>query len=230
MSEEVRTMFAEISGKYDFMNTMLTFGMHHAWRRKAVRLSKAAAGMSVLDCASGTGDLALEFKKAVGAQGLVVATDFCQEMLDFIQPKAQEQQLDVRVELADAMNLHYADNSFDIASISYGIRNVDEPVVALGEMARVVKSGGTLVIIETGNPEGLLYFFYKLYNKYIVPLMGKVFAGNSSAYTYLPETASRFPYGKKFLELLRQTGRIDEAQSYPLFFGASYIYIARVKK
>ncbi|MBX7153424.1 MAG: ubiquinone/menaquinone biosynthesis methyltransferase [Bacteriodetes bacterium] len=230
MSEEVRQMFADISGEYDFMNTVLTLGMHHGWRRKAVRLSGAAQGMSVLDCASGTGDLAIEFKKAVGGKGKVLATDFCVEMLDYIKPKTEKLGLDIPFEFADAMNLQYADNTFDIASISYGIRNVDDPVVALQQMARVVKNNGKIVVIETGNPTGIMYTGYKLYNNYIVPVLGRMLAGNKDAYTYLPETASRFPFGNAFIELLNKTEMIGTAKAYPLFFGASYIYIATVRK
>ncbi|MBL7999197.1 MAG: ubiquinone/menaquinone biosynthesis methyltransferase, partial [Candidatus Kapabacteria bacterium] len=230
MSEQVRTMFAAIAGKYDVMNTVLTFGMHHAWRRRAVRLSGAAGGMSVLDCASGTGDLAFEFKKVVGTNGVVVATDFCKEMLDVIPSKSKDNGLALQVEVADAMNLQYPDNSYDIVSISYGIRNVDNPVTALTEMARVTKNGGKLVIIETGMPTGIAKVGYRIFAQYIVPLLGRLIARNTQAYTYLPETASRFPYGNAFATLVRTVPAIADVRVVPLMLGASYIYIASVQK
>lgn len=230
MSEAVRSMFADISGKYDFMNTVLTFGLHHSWRRKAVRLSGVAVGMDVLDCASGTGDLALEFKRAVGASGNVTATDFCREMLDYIPAKAQKDGLEVHVEFADAMNLQYSDNCFDVASISYGIRNVDDPITALKQMARVVKNGGKLVVIETGQPEGIMKIGYLLYSKYILPTLGKLLSGNNVAYSYLPKTAHSFPYGSAFVSMMQSTNLLTNCTAHKLLFGASYIYIATVNK
>lgn len=228
MSEEVRSMFAQISGNYDTMNTIISFGMHHGWRRKAVQYSGAHKGNTILDCASGTGDLALEFKKVVGENGVVVATDFCQEMLDYIQPKAQKTNLPVTVELADVMQLQYPTAHFDITSISFGIRNVDNPVQGLSEMARVVKPGGKVVVIETGQPQGINLALFKIYSSVVLPMLGLLFAGNKSAYTYLPKTAAAFPYGAAFVELMNQTKRLHNIQVYPQAFGSAYIYVATV--
>ena len=142
MSEQVRDMFAEIADTYDSTNSVLSLGIHHLWRKKTVRESGAKAGHHVLDCATGTGDLALEFRKTVGAQGRVVGTDFCKEMLDFAPPKAASAGFpDVEWEVQDAMNLTYADDTFDIASISFGIRNVDDPVQGVRSMARGQQGG-----------------------------------------------------------------------------------------
>ncbi len=227
MSEAVRTMFAEISGRYDLMNSVITFGMHHAWRRRAVRLSKAQAGDRVLDCAAGTGDLALAFKKVVGPGAQVIATDFCEDMLEHIPAKAQKLGLDVDIAWADAMHLDYADQSFDITSIAYGIRNVDNPRVALGEMIRVLKDGGRLVVLETGQPRGFMSVLFKVFRKFI-PLAGRLIAGHSAAYEYLPETASRFPSGDDFVAMIRENPAVRSAEAYSLFFGVSYIYIATI--
>src|SRR5512140_309027 len=113
MSEEVKKMFADISGKYDFMNTFLSFGMHKIWRKRAVRYAGTKEGDAVLDCASGTGDLAIEFKKKTGKSGRVVAQDFCKEMLDIIYPKAKKEKIEIEVETGDVQNLNYQKNTFD---------------------------------------------------------------------------------------------------------------------
>src|SRR5207302_5431352 len=123
MSAEVRRMFASIARRYDAANQVLSLGVHRGWRREAVRLSGARPGDRVLDCATGTGDLALSFKRAVGASGLVVGTDFCAEMLASAPGKARKAGLEVRFEVADALALPFAPGSFDIASIGFGIRN-----------------------------------------------------------------------------------------------------------
>jgi len=229
MSEEVRIMFSEISESYDKMNDLFTFNMHNGWKKKLVKLSNAKAGDKVLDCASGTGDLAFEFKKVVGDSGKVLATDFCDDMLKYVEPKGEKLDLKVEVEFADAMNLHYEDNSFDIVSISYGIRNVDDTPTALKEMARVLKPGGKIAILETGQPSKWLRPFFGIMTKFLMPLMGKLIAGNKSAYEYLSETSMEYPYGKEFLKILMDTGKFKDPISKPMFMGASYIYIATTK-
>lgn len=230
MSESVRNMFAAIAPRYDVSNTALSFGVHHLWRNKTVKLSGAKTGMSVLDCATGTGDLALRFKKMVGKSGSVLGTDFCAEMLEVAPDKAKRKGLEVKFEIADAMNLQYADNSFDIASISFGIRNVDLPVQCLREMARVVKPGGKVVVLEFGQPQGWFAFPYTLYSRWVIPILGRLVTGNTEAYTYLPETAAAFPCGEKFLDLLRETGKFSKMEWFPLTFGISYLYIGTKKQ
>ena len=152
MSRNVHDMFSAIAGSYDTANSILSLGIHHRWRKRTVRESRASAGSVVLDCATGTGDLAIEFRKAVGSEGKVVGTDFCADMLSFAPAKAKKLGLDITWEVEDAMSLSYADNSFDIASIAFGIRNVDDPVRALESMGRVVKPGGRVLVLEFGTP------------------------------------------------------------------------------
>src|SRR5690606_29043528 len=145
-------------------NSILSMGIHHLWRKKMVAISGAKPGMKVLDCATGTGDLAIEFKKAVGPEGQVIGTDFCQEMLIPAPAKAKAQNLDIQFEQADVMNLPYQDGQFDIVSISFGIRNVADPVKALQEMARVTKPGGCVMILEFGQAD--MPVFAPLFNFY----------------------------------------------------------------
>lgn len=228
MSEKVKNMFADIADDYDRINTILSFGVHNAWRKKAVLESGAAPGDRVLDCATGTGDLAIEFKKAVGHQGKVIGTDFCEEMIEHAPAKADKEKLVVEFEVADAMNLPYEDNSFDIASIAFGIRNVDDPLACLKEMARVVKSGGRVVILEFGQPKGAVRFPYKIYSKHVMPAIGGFISGNREAYSYLPETSAKFPAGDKFLDLMRNADVFSDQRAVKLTGGISYIYVGTV--
>ena len=154
MSEQVHQMFTQIAPRYDATNDVLSMGIHRLWRRETVKRSLVQPGDSVLDCAPGTGDLALAFKRAVGPTGEVLGTDFNAGMLSFAPKKAADAGLDVKFEVADAMKLPYADKRFTVASISFGIRNVDDPAVCVGELARVVKPGGRVVVLEFGQPGG----------------------------------------------------------------------------
>jgi demethylmenaquinone methyltransferase/2-methoxy-6-polyprenyl-1,4-benzoquinol methylase len=222
-------MFADIAGNYDRINTVLSFGIHHAWRNKAIKESGAKTGDHVLDCATGTGDLAIEFKKKVGSEGYVLGTDFCAPMIEPAPAKAQKKGLKVDFEVADAMDLPYDDNTFDISSISFGIRNVDEPVTALREMARVVKPGGRVVVLEFGQPKGLLKVPYEMYSQHIMPAIGGFLSGNRDAYTYLPRTSATFPAGKNFLKLMEETKKFLDYRAVRLTGGIAYIYVGLVQ-
>lgn len=228
MSEKVRNMFADIADDYDRVNSILSFGVHHAWRAKTVQVSGAQKGDHVLDCATGTGDLALEFKKKVGKSGYVLGTDFCKEMIEHAPEKAENNQLEVDFEVADAMNLPYDSGRFDIASIAFGIRNVDDPVVALKEMARVVKPGGKVVVLEFGQPKGVMKYPYELYSQFIMPTVGGWISGNREAYTYLPKTSAEFPAGDKFITLMDQSESFSDSLFEKLTAGIAYVYVGTV--
>ena len=229
MSEKVKSMFADIAEDYDRINSVLSFGVHHIWRRKAVKESGARLGLSVLDCATGTGDLAIAFKKAVGKPGKVVGTDFCAPMIEPAPEKARKAGLEITFEVADAMDLPYNDDTFDISSIAFGIRNVDEPVTALKEMARVVKPGGRVVVLEFGQPNGLLKHPYNVYSQQIMPSIGGWLSGNREAYTYLPKTSAEFPAGKNFLALMDEAGAFRSTKSFKLTGGIAYVYVGVVQ-
>lgn len=229
MSEKVRNMFADIADDYDRVNNILSFGIHHIWRSQAVTLSGAKRGDRVLDCATGTGDLALEFKEVVGDEGYVLGTDFCAEMIEHAPAKAEEHGLVVDFEVADAMDLPYDENEFDISSIAFGIRNVDDPVKALKEMARVVKPGGKVVVLEFGQPKGLLKYPYELYSQHIMPTLGGWISGNREAYTYLPRTSAEFPAGDKFIRLMEEAGSFSSEYFKKLTGGIAYVYVGTVQ-
>lgn len=221
-------MFASIAGRYDLVNSVLSLGIHHRWRKKAVRLSGVKPGDSVLDCATGTGDLAITFKQAVG-HGSVVGTDFCEPMIAPAPAKAAKKGLDIRFEVADAMNLPYEDNRFTVSSISFGIRNVDDPLVCLQEMARVVEPGGRVVVLEFGQPKGVLSWPYRFYSRHVIPFIGGLLTGNRDAYTYLPETSAHFPAADAFLALMDRAGAFSDKKAYSLSGGIAYIYVGTVK-
>ncbi|GAA5522286.1 bifunctional demethylmenaquinone methyltransferase/2-methoxy-6-polyprenyl-1,4-benzoquinol methylase UbiE [Aliifodinibius salicampi] len=229
MSEKVRKMFADIADDYDRVNSILSFGVHHIWRNRAVQLSGAREGDNVLDCATGTGDLALKFKESVGDSGSVLGTDFCKEMIEHAPEKAREHNLEVEFEVADAMNLPYENDRFDISSIAFGIRNVDDPVQALKEMGRVVKPGGTVVVLEFGQPKGLLKYPYELYSQYIMPTVGGWISGNREAYSYLPRTSAKFPAGNEFISLMKESGAFTSQMFEKLTGGIAYVYVGTVK-
>lgn len=229
MSEQVRTMFADIAPKYDLANSVLSLGVHHVWRSITVREAGAQPGDRVLDCATGTGDLAIAFKKAVGPSGSVIGTDFCSDMIALAPAKAAAQHLDITFAIADAMDLPYADDSFDIASISFGIRNVDDPVRCLAEMARVVRPGGRVVVLEFGQPSGIMGLSYRFYSRHIIPIVGRMLTGHREAYDYLPETAAAFPCREDFLALMKKTGAYTAARYRALTGGIAFLYTGTVR-
>jgi demethylmenaquinone methyltransferase/2-methoxy-6-polyprenyl-1,4-benzoquinol methylase len=229
MSEQVRAMFANIADRYDTGNTVLSFGVHHYWRKRTVKHSEVKVGDSVLDCATGTGDLAIEYNKHVGVNGTVVGTDFCDEMLDIARQKEAQEKYGIDFAIADAMNLPYESDSFDIASISFGIRNVDNPVQCLREMARVVRPGGKVVVLEFGQPKGLFALPYKFYSETLLPFVGGLVTGDREAYSYLQRTSANFPCREEFLALMKEADSYSAYRYIPLTFGISYLYIGTVR-
>lgn len=222
-------MFASVAGSYDRANQILSFGLHHRWRAAAVQRSGAREGDRVLDCATGTGDLAMAFQRAVGPRGQVVATDFCDEMLALGKEKAARAGLSIRFEQADVLALPYETGSFDAASIAFGIRNVDDPDRGLREMARVVRAGGKVIVLEFGQPEGALFGpVYRLYSHRILPMVGGWVSGQRAAYEYLDRTSSRFPAGETFAALMRGTGAFREVSARPLTGGVVHVYVGEV--
>jgi demethylmenaquinone methyltransferase/2-methoxy-6-polyprenyl-1,4-benzoquinol methylase len=227
--EVIRSMFSKVAANYDKGNDILSIGVHHLWRKKLVRYSAAKPGQKVLDCATGTGDLAIEFKKAVQS-GSVVGTDFCAEMLAPAPAKAQARKLDIQFEQADVTQLQYANKSFDITSISFGIRNVSDPVKALQEMARVTKSGGVVMILEFGQVRIPLFGpLYNFYSENILPKLGGLFTGQKEAYEYLQKSSAAFPCREGFLALMDKSAAFSHHEYISLTGGIAYIYKGIVK-
>jgi demethylmenaquinone methyltransferase/2-methoxy-6-polyprenyl-1,4-benzoquinol methylase len=183
---QVRAMFDRISGFYDLVNTVMTVGLHHRWRARAVDLAAIGNGSRVLDVATGTGDLAIELSRR-GAE--VVGSDFSEEMLAVATRKAPG----LRFEQANALELPYGDDEFDAATVGFGARNFSDLDRGLAEMVRVVRPGGRVVVLEITTPtKPPLSTFYSFWFDRLVPAIGRL-AGDSDAYEYLPNSVKRFP-------------------------------------
>ena len=223
--EKIKQMFSKVAANYDRANSVLSIGIHHLWRKKLVMYSGVGNGDKVLDCATGTGDLAIEFKRAVGPSGSVVGTDFCEEMLRPAPAKARQKRLDINFEVADVMNLNYPDNTFDVTSISFGIRNVADPLKALSEMARVTKPGGRVLVLEFG--QATLPGFaqvYAFYSEKVLPILGGLVTGQRAAYDYLQRSSAKFPCRDNFISLMNRTGFFASSEFFSLTGGVAYIY------
>ncbi len=228
--EFIKGLFGSIANGYDLANDLMTFGLARAWRRKLVRWSEAKAGQKILDCATGTGDLAFEFKRAVGPQGSVIGSDFCPEMLARAPVKSRELNLPVEFVVQDATQLPYANHSFDIASIAFGLRNINEPQKALQEMARVTRPEGWVMILETGDGRiPILSTLIQFYFFFIVPLIGGWVTGKKSAYQYLSQSSQSFPGNKRFLKLMQDTAAFSHCECCSLLGGAAYLYRGKVR-
>ena len=187
-------MFDRIAGVYDVMNSAMTAGMHHRWRARAADRAELASGDAALDVCCGTGDLALELARRVGPAGRVVGSDFSERMLDLAREKPVPGAAAKPIfEWADALDLPYDDVGFDAVTVGFGVRNLSDLGRGIAEMARVLKPGGRLVILEITQPtRPPLSTFFSVWFDRIVPLIGR-FAGDSAAYSYLPESVKRFP-------------------------------------
>jgi demethylmenaquinone methyltransferase / 2-methoxy-6-polyprenyl-1,4-benzoquinol methylase len=200
-------MFDRIAGVYDLMNSAMTAGLHHGWRSRAADRAELRPGNAALDLCCGTGDLALELRSRVGPQGRVVGADFSERMLELAGQKAAERGLaDVTFEWADALELPYSDASFDAVTVGFGVRNLADLDRGIGEMARVLRAGGRLVILEITQPQRPpLSTFFGLWFDRIVPVLGRL-AGDPEAYAYLPESVRSFPSPEGLAQIMERQG------------------------
>ena len=206
---QVRSMFDRIADRYDLMNSVMTAGLHHRWRARAVDLSRLAEGQAGLDVCCGTGDLALELKRRVGPAGSVVGLDFSEAMLERARAKAHGRGLDVKYELGNALELPHPDSSFDVATAGFGVRNLADVGRGIAEMARVVRPGGHVVVLEITTPKRPpLSWFYRVWFDRVVPALGTL-AGQRDAYSYLPNSVRRFPDAPRLAAVMREAGLSD---------------------
>ena len=225
--EQVAKMFDTISGGYDGMNRVISFGVDVKWRKKVLKLVQETNPETILDIATGTGDLAILLSQS-GAKK-IIGVDISQGMLDVGKKKVAEKKLTDRIELmlGDSEALPFDDNSFDAITVGFGIRNFETLEKGLTEILRVLKPGGIFVILETSVPEKTPFKQgYNLYTRHILPLIGRLFSRDNSAYAYLSESAAAFPYGEKLNNILRKIGFIDVV-SRPQTFGVATIYTAK---
>ena len=202
---QVRAMFDRIASFYDVMNSVMTAGLHHRWRARAAELAALGPGDRALDVATGTGDLAVELARRVGPRGEVIGSDFSEEMLALARRKAPE----LRFEWGNALELPYPDGSFDAATVGFGARNFSDLDRGLSEMARVVRPGGRVVVLEITTPQRPpLSTFFRVWFDRIVPLLGRL-TGETLAYSYLPSSVRRFPAPEGLAAAMARSGLGD---------------------
>lgn len=225
-ADRVQSLFASIAHGYDQANTFMTFGLDKLWRKQVVAWSDLGPNQDILDVATGTGDLAIEFAEQ-GGSVRVTGVDFCDEMLALAPQKAKAKDLEIEFRWGDAQALPFKDASFDIVSIAYGIRNVNEPQIAIREMARILKPGGRLMILETGRHQvRAIQGVFDFYFKRVVPRIGGWVTGKKEAYDYLNRTSKAFPCREEFLQLLNESFPFARTEYRTLLGGASYLYKA----
>ncbi|HEY2603386.1 MAG TPA: class I SAM-dependent methyltransferase [Thermoleophilaceae bacterium] len=202
---QVRAMFDRIAGLYDLMNSVMTAGLHHRWRERAVDLAGVGPGDRALDVATGTGDLAIALERRVGSGGEVIGSDFSEQMLELARRKSGA----VRFEWGNALELSDDDDSFDAVTVGFGARNFSDLRAGLAEMARVTRPGGRVVVLEITTPQGPpLSWFFRIWFDRVVPMLGRI-AGDPDAYSYLPTSVRRFPGPKELARELAAVGLED---------------------
>ena len=216
----VRAMFAAIAARYDVANHFLSFGLDFLWRRRAARIVRAWQPKRVLDLATGSGDLALALRAACPA-ALVVGADFCLPMLRVAQGKGLGQLM-----VADGMRLPLADGAFDVVTVAFGLRNMESWPAALAEMARVLRPGGHLLVLDFSVPPAPLRWAYRPYLHHVLPRLAALLTGEKSAYDYLGDSIENFPCGPAMWALIAGAG-FAEAKGERLTGGIVSLYTAR---
>lgn len=224
---QVAAMFNSIAWRYDFLNHFLSLGIDTYWRRKAIDFLAAEKPKLILDIATGTGDLALEAMRLNPQK--IFGVDISSDMISIGKTKVRKKNLQDTIELieADSENLFFTDNKFDAVTVAFGVRNFDDVNRGLSEMFRVLKPGGTAVVLEFSIPENIIAKrFYNFYSSQICPRVGKIISKEKAAYAYLHDSVRAFPYGNDFLSMLTKAG-FSNTSCKPLTFGIVSIYTGK---
>ncbi len=219
-------IFDAICARYDLLNAILSFGIDRAWRKKLLDFIGQTPGLKILDLATGTADVAITIAKNTPEDTTILATDLSENMLCLGQKKIDLCGLSRRIVLKteDAAKLSFLEHKFDIATMAFGIRNVENPIFALKEIYRVLKPNGRAIILEFSLPKNIFVrWLYLIYLKCVVPLLGGLISGNFKAYLYLNRTIEKFPYGQVFARMMRQCG-FKQVSVTPLCLGVATIY------
>ncbi|MCM4158587.1 bifunctional demethylmenaquinone methyltransferase/2-methoxy-6-polyprenyl-1,4-benzoquinol methylase UbiE [Antarcticibacterium flavum] len=224
--EQVEQMFDKISGNYDGLNRVISFGIDVKWRKKVIEHVAATAPRTVLDIATGTGDLAISMANTSAKR--IVGLDISEGMLEVGRKKIAAKNLSEKIEMvqADGEALPFEDNTFDAITVAFGVRNFEHLEKGLSEILRVLKPNGIFVVLETSVPTKFPFRQgYYFHTKVLLPIIGKLFSKDKVAYSYLSESAASFPYGKRFNNILKKIG-FTNVEDKPQTFGVATIYTA----
>jgi demethylmenaquinone methyltransferase/2-methoxy-6-polyprenyl-1,4-benzoquinol methylase len=229
-SARVQQMFGQIAGRYDLLNRLLSLGIDRSWRRRTVKLVPPEGASPILDVCTGTADMALAYWRASHGQAPIVGADFCAPMLAVAREKCRRAAADARITLieADALRLPFADDTFQIVSVAFGLRNVSDTDAGLREMVRVCRPGGRVAVLEFSTPTvwplGALYGWYF---QQVLPRIGQALARNTqAAYNYLPQSVGRFPQAEALAERMRAAG-LGGVWFRPFTFGVATLYVGK---
>ncbi len=222
----VAGVFDSVAGKYDLMNDVMSAGMHRLWKAFTVRHADVRPGMTVLDIAGGTGDLARTFAKRAGASGMVVLSDINAAMLREGRDRLLDAGHMLPLVQCDAERLPFADNSFDVVSVAFGLRNMTHKDVALAEMRRVARPGGKVLVLEFSRVWAPLAPLYDAYSFSVLPWLGAKIAGDSESYRYLAESIRMHPSQEELARLMEQAG-LDQVQWFNLTAGVCALHVGR---
>ncbi|MFO8068038.1 MAG: bifunctional demethylmenaquinone methyltransferase/2-methoxy-6-polyprenyl-1,4-benzoquinol methylase UbiE [Bacteroidales bacterium] len=224
--DTVKQMFDNIAPVYDFMNHFLSFGIDKLWRKKLRRLVAKQNPETIIDIATGTGDLAIELSKTNAKK--ITGIDISRKMLDIAEKKVLKRKLAKRISLRkeDGENISFSPESFDAASVAFGIRNFENIELGLNEVFRILKPGGMFYILEFGMPRNwFVRGVYKIYFVKLLPFIGKIFSKDKKAYSYLPKSVEKFIYGDEFVDILKNAG-FENVRYRKLSMGITYLYHA----
>jgi len=224
--EQVTRMFDTISTNYDGLNRVISFGIDIKWRKRVVAILKNKKPDSILDIATGTGDLAINLMETGASK--IIGLDISPGMLAVGQKKVTEKKLNSTIDMVvgDSEDLPFEENTFDAVTVAFGVRNFENLEIGLSEIYRVLKKGGNLVVLETSVPTKTPFKQgYNFYTKRILPKIGRLFSKDDAAYEYLSESAAVFPHGKAFNNILEKIGFID-IENKPQTLGVASIYVA----
>ena len=219
-------MFDDISPKYDFLNHFLSFGIDHRWRKKLVKILGIRQPSTVLDVATGTGDLAISIASLSPQK--ITGIDISEKMLEVGRRKITAMGLTrmITLQRADAENIPFSDDSFEAITVAFGVRNYENLELGLREMCRVLCPGGVMLILEFSHPAFFpIKQLYGIYSRFVIPVMGRLISGNRKAYTYLPDSVATFPSGRTFLDILEKQG-LKNTKQVSLSMGIAAIYVA----
>jgi len=222
--DSVRKMFDDISPRYDFLNHFLSFGIDFIWRKKLVDMLSELHPARILDVATGTGDLAIAMARL--DPGQIVGIDISEKMLEIARLKVIEKGLQEIISFTrgDAERIPFSDGAFDAVTVAFGVRNYEDLIKGLTEMKRVLRPGGTMLILKFSHPSATPFKqFYRFYSRFVIPLIGKLISSHSDAYTYLPESVAAFPSGDDFLHILEESG-LTNCNKKELSSGIASIY------